>query len=794
MFSDTFRRERPLILALVLVGTILGGLLVGYEPVGGDPDRMYRPLKSELSRALEDGRLPFWSHRFGLGVPLVAESHVAAFYPPNLVLYRVLDVPTAYRLSMWLHYLALVATTYFYARGLGIVPWGGAMAAVTFTLCGFQAIHSSHEPFYCLMPYLPLALGLAERFLATGRLGWLAALPITLGLQWTLGHFQIQTWTGGLVILTGLWRAAVDRRPWRRAFVLILAVVWGTALAAIQLGPTWQFSELVKQTQRPVSDLLFYSLPPAHWFEFVLPRLVRELRLGPEDPYWFSQQTTGYEAVLYAGTIPLILAFVGALGRSPRAKSATGDLRSDHRAGSGDPRPARAVGRATLPWLILIPASFAIATMPQWWPQGYLYLLNLPGLGYFRVPARYTLLTCLGIALLAGEGFDRSVSSVRFRLGLAAVLLFGGGATVAAASWTRRPGVELHATFGGVADGFLWAALAWSATLAIVLAWRSKRLGSWAPLIAAAVELGILYYAGTTQWGWSIAIPGQSPVLDELAHKPSVGLIGGELDNLPVRAGLATAFPYLGFAHTYPDKILVVAQERIFRTGSPTAPDRMDTATLKRWFRRCRVTHLVDYRGTAAGFGTDVVRRRDRALDQIIYHPAGEPASRDWSIVALEEPFPEARVVSRSRTMDDRLTLINRLSRSDDQDIAWFLAEDRVPSRPDARSARLISWDGSTAVVEHDGACDLVLARSFDPGWTARIDDGPRRPVLPVDGGFQAVRLDGSGTHRVTLQYRTPRLALWAAITIFAAILDLGTVAALVVASGVVSGKRRVSA
>ena len=73
------------------------------------------------------------------------------------MLYSVLDVPTAYRLSMWIHDLALVATTYFYARCLGILPWGAAMAAVVFTLCGFQAIHSSHEPFYCLMPYLPLA-------------------------------------------------------------------------------------------------------------------------------------------------------------------------------------------------------------------------------------------------------------------------------------------------------------------------------------------------------------------------------------------------------------------------------------------------------------------------------------------------------------------------------------------------------------------------------------------------------------------------------------------------------------
>ena len=56
----------------------MGGLLVGYEPVGGDPDRMYRPIKAELASSLRQGALPFWSDKLGLGVPLVAESHAAA--------------------------------------------------------------------------------------------------------------------------------------------------------------------------------------------------------------------------------------------------------------------------------------------------------------------------------------------------------------------------------------------------------------------------------------------------------------------------------------------------------------------------------------------------------------------------------------------------------------------------------------------------------------------------------------------------------------------------------------------
>src|SRR5262245_6861862 len=99
------RVPTPLLAALAAVALAVGGLLVGYEPVSGDPDCLYRPIKSELARALQRGTLPLWSDRLGLGVPLAAESHAAAFYPANWLLYGVMNVAPAYRLAMWLHYV-----------------------------------------------------------------------------------------------------------------------------------------------------------------------------------------------------------------------------------------------------------------------------------------------------------------------------------------------------------------------------------------------------------------------------------------------------------------------------------------------------------------------------------------------------------------------------------------------------------------------------------------------------------------------------------------------------------------
>ena len=123
------------------------------------------------------------------------------------------------------------------------------------------------------MPYLPLALWLTERYLGSGRILWLALLALCLGVQWFFGHFQIQTWTGGLVILTAMWRAEPRPRVPGSCVGVIVGTAWGAALAAVQLGLSWQLASAVGQTGRSSSELIYYSYPPLHWFEVVLPRL-----------------------------------------------------------------------------------------------------------------------------------------------------------------------------------------------------------------------------------------------------------------------------------------------------------------------------------------------------------------------------------------------------------------------------------------------------------------------------------------------------------------------------------------
>jgi hypothetical protein len=721
----------PALVAGLAVGLLLAGLLVGYEPVGGDPDRIYRPIKAELARALREGRLPFWSDRLGLGVPLVAESHAAAFYPPNWLLYRALDVSLAYRLSMWLHFVGLAAATFAYARQVGETPWGASLAAVAFPLSGFLTVHASHEWAYQTLPYLPLCLLAAERYAATGRLAWLAALAMLWGVQITIGHFQVQSWTGLLALLAGGWRVLADRRPPGRLIGLALGLAWGLAAAAVQLVPTWELAQLVGQTRRTFAELAFYSYPPAHLAELAVPGLFRGLHGGPEAPYWFTEQTTGFEACLFVGTVPLILAAVGLV----------------------------AGGRGLTPWRLAVPASLALATMPRWWPEGYALVLKLPGLGYFRCPARYTAVTSLGLALLAGRGLDRAVPAFRFRAGLVLAVLFAAGSFAwALALPLTRPAFRPCLDDAGLAARLGLAALTWAAGFGAVAAWRRGALGPWAPLLLTAAEMGAFFYlGGTTDWGWSVRLPEASPVLSRLVREPGAVRVGGVLDNLPVRAGLTTATPYTGFPLPLPYPVLKAVQERR-ATADPAAV---------RWLRRYGVTHLVSDTPSAEAAGPVDFRGPDPALDRLAYRPPGLPERRTWRLIQLLSPFPEARAALRPVTAPDRSALLDALSRSLAPDEAWYLPGDApsAPRTPAARSARVVRWDGLSGAVEHDGSCDLVLTRAHYPGWLARVDSGPERPASRADGGLLAVRLDGSGVSRVSFRFRPNGLALSAAVS-----------------------------
>lgn len=717
--------DRWMLAAVFVVGLVLSPVLIGFAPLGGDPELMYQPIKAELARALAGGRLPFWSDRFGMGVPLIAESHVAAFYPPNWLFYRLWTVPTAYRLLLWLHVLALAASMYGYARVLGISLPGSALAAISFSLCGFQAIHAVHEPFYHLMPYLPLCLLLADRYAVTGRWLWLAGLALAWGVQLTLGHFQIQMWTGGLTLLAGGWRALTiglrTSSGIRRTFGLAVALIWGAAIAYVQLRLTWELTG-VSGFVRPPKFLANFLLPPTHALQFALPEVYLGQPRGVGEAYWNQHGTTAGESCAYIGIVSFVLASIGALAAPCRSGFAV--------------------------WRLVVPLSLALATMPGWWPDGFSLLLQLPGIGWFRAPARYTLLTSLGLVLFAGQGLQSAISARRFWAVLALAISVGAAAWAWSIHWAAIPTVRASFGVDTMPLRFVTAGLAWLFGLVAIVGWRLNKVGSWALLSIATLELAALFYTGPVEWHWAIRLPNASPVLAKLATLRYTGLIGGRTLNLPVSAGQTTAYPNLGITPPPPNYLL----------ESATTPPGQNREIERRWQRRFGVTHGI-WGSTDDVRGADIIAEiNDPELDRLMMGAmsARRGGLSPWKLVRERQPFPSAWVARRVRQAESWNELYPQLSLADTPDEAWFLAAD-CPSPytgAAAQTAKVESWDGQTAVVSHDGSCILIMRRTYYPGWTYRINHGPEQHVLKVDGGLQGVRLVGSGKSQVTVRYQ----------------------------------------
>jgi hypothetical protein len=485
--------------------------------------------------------------------------------------------------------------------------------------------------------------------------------------------------------------------------------------------------------------MMNYLFPPAHAAQWALPALYLGRPPVAEDGYWAALATNAEEACAYVGVVPLIFACLGLF------------------AGGGN-------RRAFSLWSVLGLGAFALASMPAWWPDGFRLLLQIPGLGWFRAPARYTLLTSLTLALLAGRGLGRTITPRSFSLGLCLALAIGLASLIWTVSWSAQASYRLSLGPETIPWRYAGGALAWAVGLTGILVWRAGRVGAWLPITISVVELGALFYAGPIPWGWALRMPEQSPILSRLKQEPEVGLVGGRLKNIPARVGLTTAFPGLGITPPPPNYLL----------ESATDPEEASIAPRSRWLRRFGVTHSVWWANDPSS-GEEIARfDRDFALDSILRGDPNVRAGIGWKIVRDPAAFPPAWISSQAHLARAWGELYPTLSNHDLMDTVWFLPEDRPregdwpksvwpeshgrvdsltsPSPPD-RIGRVISWDGSRVVVEHGAPAYVVLRRTAYPGWMCRVDNSTKRPVLRGNGGLITIPLLGSGRKTIDVWY-----------------------------------------
>ena len=451
-FPNLFRDLLAVILLCTLVVAFFWKIaLAGRVLASGDIFTYFYPYWAEATRAIRAARLPLWNPYLFMGVPFLANSQVGFFYPLNWPLWLLLPAHRSVHLTIVLHLCLAALNGYLWGRGsLRLGRAGAWTVGATFALGGYLGAQVEHVNQLQGLAWLPLMLALWDGVRRTlkVRRTFLVGLGVVIGLVLLAGHTQTAfislVGLGVYGLGPALWRGA-RHREWgplvRGAVLLIVVAGLGTALAAVQLVPTWELVRLsVRAGGLPFNDRVSFSLSPFYLARALLPGFET---VPPEH----------LEHVAYVGIAGLALAAV-AISKS-KSKSPI-------------PNPQS-------PILLLTLGLFL--SLGLYNPLYLILARYVPGFAHFRVPARWLTLYALGMAALAGWGADALLCH-RARIGWRAILAFAV-ALALLVGW---------AAAGARAD---WPTVAWWA-VASALAIGLLALVSRAPRLAAVGLLALL--------------------------------------------------------------------------------------------------------------------------------------------------------------------------------------------------------------------------------------------------------------------------------------------------------------
>ena len=461
----------------------------------GDTLLYFYPYWHVAADALRAGRVPLWNPDLFMGAPFLANSQIGFYYPLNWPVWLLFVTPYAVSASILLHLVIAGSGAYLAGRRtLALGRPAALFGAALFALGGYltaQVEHVNQVQGLAWLPWLfvavaplvrrgeesteladfgeevhaksvrrrrkerqaektahslaSLASPLREIFMSCIAIGALFALQLLAGHTQTafISGVALVVWLAAQMVtsrkdakhanpevVSGL-AALASLREIRAVVAVTGGVVTAVVLAAVQLLPTLELAGLSsRQGGLPLNEVLSFSWSPLHLTRALLPGYGQAL---------FT------EYVAFLPLTGLVLAVAGAWG-----------WRRDRR---------------VRPWLILIVVALVLA-LGRYTPVYHL-LGRLPGFELFRVPARWLAPAALGMALLAGLGWQRIAQFV------------AGERTAGARRAIVRP------------------VLAAGAGLALLVAWGFAA-GWLARLVPAGAEAPFEVPAGRALLGWLI--------------------------------------------------------------------------------------------------------------------------------------------------------------------------------------------------------------------------------------------------------------------------------------------------
>lgn len=708
------------------------------------------PYRDFFANELKAGRFSRWHPGLYCGLPLYSESQAGYLHPLKYLFYPWMPTWKAFTLDMvgsvW---LTGVATYGWLRRHVGAA--GALTGAAILGLGGFTWAHFIHSSMNNALVSVPLIIWGLELSWSGGRLRGVALGAMALACQVFAGHLQDALFSILLVGLYGCYRA-VEETGRRRAGVLLMAIaliLGGVLLSAVQWIPS---KELLDRSPRS-GGLDWETLTYGSWSPELLPTMVVREAYGTRarDTDWMDGFYPYHEMDTYLGLVAIGLAVLGGACYRNRWVSF---------------------------WVILA----CVAGMLMLGRFTFLmdHAHRIPILGSSRIPVRFHQWLTVAVSALAAVGVERLSRPGTIRL-RPALLVIGSMVLcsipilfyVYEPVWTQ-PG-RWTLTYHRLRYEWLGRELTVSGlrTLLVVLAgggvaWFASRSGkverrrvlaSSLPVLVMIDLLGAHYWEiPTVPPGYWTDPPTSAETLRRAGDDVRVftvpekasgepGYASEPIDFLAIRDTLGWSLPPVWGISTSIGLTPVVSSRLLdyFDQASQTG-GRFDIEAVTHWVTGRPQAALP---GPPETVGSAYLYRNERAL----------PRARLMVNPVFVSSAEEARAA------------MARLGRSLRD---YLVVED--PDRPDfgngpvsGRSTILRDEPECVEVeVEADRASYLILADTFDPGWSATIDGKPA-PIRPAYLAFRAVAIT-PGSHRVVFEYRPAGFALGLWVSALAAL------------------------
>jgi hypothetical protein len=767
------------------------------RPLGNDAAFVFIPHHLYVVKVLREfGHLPAWDCTGFGGRPIIGNPQSGVFYPP-IWLAWFLCHPAALGWLTVGHLLWGGLGLYLLARSEGMSQWPATVAAGVFQASPYLLAQTfeGHYPHVWAASWFPWAFWARARQ-RMGRVSGFLAIPPILAMAYLTGHPQ--EWLLLVIALT-VW-VVVDaiglvvkgkEGPLAAATTVIgwlSALGVGLSLVAIELIPAHELLAWVQRSSQQDAQVAASRNYELHMVNG-LQLLSEEALGGPAD---FLGDDNFWESVLSFGLIPLVLIVIAAMScwRQSRLRG----------------------------WTILVLLCLWFAAGRQLGLYNLLYR-GMPGLSWFRVPARSLFLATLGAAMLAGFGLetlrDRLRESARWRqfalrLGVIAGIVIGlliSGKQVGLfglAGSTNMSLSEIKVLQGGSQ---------WTAPAALVPSryvqdiWRSCQAADrilhdppfWITIatLGVAVAVGCMGKARKGKF-WKADLIGLL-ALGELAWHGFA---------------LIQVAPAELFFHPDPVSESLILSNPCWRVGDPLrirSRDSffLDLQAVRYAIDKTNVNDVFQLHNAASLYETlypvatraqepietpmsaavEEYRRQVRqgvfdrmsvcalVSDRIEADPAwpvqwqGQAGERRFVIQRNPAPLPRAYVVPRAEVVPDDIAMILSRFRGADPRSAVLMSHDPLAGlRSDRRQPFIpvnwISHDPDSPILDVTTTDPglLVMADTWLPGWSARLDGRPV-PIYRGNHAQRVIPLEEAGRHTILLRYTPPGLVLGGVVT-----------------------------